>query len=292
MLVSFYSRINNQFAYTGIVDEYTVLPHTEVVYNFESGFKKPIFDEVNQVWIEGATPEELIPVPVEEDTILSTLCRKYNIPFLLDTEIQFDNLSFLTAKEAVYGLKGTKLYKDYVYLNENGEEITVIRQQYNVLSEERRLDGLSTQAIVGLNKVILFYKPTQSPKEKVMKTLDFSVFPITTLNPVTGDPMLIYSSSKLEEFLEGQRYKADNMLKSFNPNLYNWLYFAYGDLYQEYLKTGNSSRLIKAFNTEADQFNISILDKVVEEQFLVMLLGDLPEYPVLKVKELIIMNLQ
>lgn len=289
-LVSFYSAINNRFAYTGYVDDFAVLPYTAVLFDPQSGLLKPIFNQTSQLWEESATYEELNP-HIEESTILETLCIEHGIPFTKGTEIQYDTLSFLKPKEAVYGLKGAKLYKDYVYLKE-GVETLVIRQVYSEIVEEKRDGDLSTEVITGLNKTILFYKETQSPIEKKMSTLDFNVFPVVTQTPVTGDPLLLYSSSKLEQYLETQRYKADSMLKSFNPNLYNWLYLAYGDLYQGYLKTGNSSPLKEAFINETDSLNTGILNKVVEEQFLVLLLGQMETYPQLKVRDLIEMNLQ
>jgi len=289
-LYSFYSPINKGFAYTGELDEYAVLPYTDVIYN--NDLIRPAFDKVTSTWIETITQEAIDSNKPPEITILETLCILNGIPVQKATEIQYDNLSFLKPKEAVYGLKGEKIYKDYVFVEEDLSETLVVRQLYNTVIEEKTHEGITVDVITGLKKTIQFFKREESPEEKFMYTLDFNVFPISTKNPVTGEDIVLYSSSKLEEFLENRRYKADNMLKSFNPNLYNWLYSAYGDLYLGYLKTGNSLNLISAFDNETDPTNLSILNKIVEEQFLVILFGVMDVYPEISVKDLIVMNLQ
>lgn len=286
MELSFYRKSTKEWVCNTAFFENEFLNHTTTIY--QGGFIKALFDEANQSWYEGANQEETDVYYQNQKTLLAKICDENSYPYLDETQIEFDKCGFLTPCEAKYGLKGVKLRKDYKKDNQ-----IVVSQIYELLTETKSHAGFTINNVpVSLIKKIRFYITDSYYKEKTVETLTFDVHASEAKNQ-NGDIVAVtFNSMKLEKYMKENRHEADVLLKSFNSTLYSWLYSAYGSIYTKYLDTGVSTELVSAFENETNPTNLFILNKIVEEQDLAVLLGPMPVYPQITVKELIIMNLQ
>lgn len=210
------------------------------------------------------------------EIVLNYYLEKYGTSFNNLSDISFDNLPFLTEKEAIYNMKGQKVSKSYIC--PKGKE--VIRIVY-----ERVIEKFTYQLIeypnifVGLRKKILFLDWAGNVAHT--KTKQLYAFNLEPVFVADGTETIIgFSSQKQRKVLKEERYCADDYLSSKNPILYSNLYYRYKKVYESYLQTGVSTDFKNAMDCETDPIMLGMLNKEV--------FG----YEPMTVKELIKLNLQ
>jgi len=291
MQVYYYLPPLNQFIVETDYREDIQLPYTQIEYNNQ--FVEGRFNETLQKWEEGASNEELLDAYENQKTLLGTLCDEKNIKYIDEFMLPFDNVGFLHEEEAVYGLRGIKLYKDYSYILPNGEKKLIIRQNYYPINKSLTHLGITKNKRVEIRKTIQFFIDDKYFKTKDINVIEFTLKPSELINPENGELLDVeWSSKKNEDVLFEERKNADGVMKSFNPLLYNWIYSNYGTQYNYYLQTGKSSQLIDVINNDTNPMNLFLLNKLVESTDLVKLIGYMDIYPEITIKQLIFMNLQ
>ena len=202
--------------------------------------------------------------------------EKFNTLANTLTDISFDCLPFLYAKEPDYNMKGVKVLKSY--FDKTHRE--AVRIQYIKLYEDFIYKDVTyPNLFVGMRKDIHYFDWSgQIAYTKSLQPYYFSLQPI-----FMGDgteTIKGFSSQKQRKILKEERYAADEWLNSQNPNLYAMLYAKYGAIYQTYLRTGFKDDLLNAFEAETDPAILTVFSNQV--------FGMEP----MTVKELIIINLQ
>lgn len=202
--------------------------------------------------------------------------EKFNTLANTLTDISFDCLPFLYAKEPDYNMKGVKVLKSY--FDKTHRE--AVRIQYIKLHEDFIYKDVTySNVFVGVRKEIHYFDWSgQISYTKRLQPYYFALQPI-----FLGDgteTIKSFSSQKQRKILKEERYAADEWLNSQNPNLYAMLYAKYGAIYQTYLRTGFKDDLLNAFEAETDPAILTVFSNQV--------FGMEP----MTVKELIIINLQ
>lgn len=193
------------------------------------------------------------------------------------TDISFDGLPFLTAKEAMYNMKGRKVSKSYY--DKNGKE--AVRISYNYIFGNHTYENIIYENVfLGLKKSIHYLDwAGEIAYSKNLQPYFFDLQPV--FNRIDEKTVNItFSSQKQRQILKSERYSADDYLQSQNPTLYALLYSRYSSYYDYYLKTGKKEALVSAMIEENDPAINAVFDNEV--------FG----YEPMTVKELIIMNLQ
>ena len=193
------------------------------------------------------------------------------------TDISFDNLLFLTAKEPQYNMKGRKVSKSYY--DEKGKE--AVRISYNHIFGNHTYESVVYENVfLGLKKTIHYLDwAGQIAYSKNLQPYFFDLQPV--FNRIDENTVNItFSSQKQREILKSERYSADDYLQAQNPTLYALLYSRYSNHYDYYLKTGKKEALVTAMNAETDP-NINAVFN-----------NEVYGYEPMTIKELIIMNLQ
>lgn len=192
------------------------------------------------------------------------------------TDIPFDNLPFLTEKEPLYNMKGQKVSKSYVC--PKGKD--VVRIMYDrLIGDFMYNDVVYSNIFYGLRKRIQYFDwKGDVAYEKVKQKYEFNLEPVYLADG--SETIVGFSSQKQRQILKSERYSADDYLSSKNPTLYATLFEKYQNVYNAYLRTGDSSNFIAAMNSESDFEVLEVLNKEV--------FGFEP----MTVKELIIYNLQ
>lgn len=193
------------------------------------------------------------------------------------TDISFDGLPFLIAKEPLYNMKGRKISKSYY--DKTGKE--AVRISYNYIFGNHTYENILYENVfLGLKKTIHYLDWTgQIAYSKNLQPYFFDLQPVfnrvdeTTVN-------ITFSSQKQRQILKSERYSSDDYLQAQNPTLYALLYSRYSSHYDYYLKTGKKEALVSAMNAETDPGINTVFDNEVYG------------YEPMTVKELIIMNLQ
>jgi len=192
------------------------------------------------------------------------------------TDIDFQNLTFLQEKEAVYNMKGQKVSKSYY--DTSGREairITYDRVFGTYVYQEIEYPNV----FLGLQKTINYMNWAGEIAYKKKK--QFYSFDLQPVFLADGTETVVgFSSQKQRQVLKSERLSADDYLQAKNPQLYALLYERYGEEYNGYFRTGVKTAFVNALNAEADP---TILAALSNEVF---------GYEPMTVKELIIMNLQ
>lgn len=209
-------------------------------------------------------------------TVIQHYLDKFGTMANTMSDISFDNLSFLSAKEPVYGLKGQKQSKSYY--EKSGKE--AVRIVYNRIIGDYTYNGTTyNDVFLGLSKTVLFFDLAgEIAYPKSLQPYYFELEPVFVGDgtfTVTG-----FSSPKMRSILREERSKADDFLQAKNPQMYAFLNSVYGSLYDAYMRTGDSSAFVAAMNSESNEEVLAVLNTEVA--------GMEP----LTVKELIILNLQ
>lgn len=206
-------------------------------------------------------------------TILQHYLDKFKTAGNTISDISFDNLPFLNAKEPIYDMKGQKVSKSY--FDKTGRETIRIRY-HKIHASHQGVDNV----FVGLKKSIQYFDwAGEIYYTKYLQPYYFRLEPIYDLNDssiITG-----YSSPKMRSILKKERFNADDFLQSKNPELYALLYSSYSSQYEYYLKTGVKTGLVNSIEAETSNEIINALSRNV-----------IGSNPPITVKELILMNLQ
>lgn len=210
------------------------------------------------------------------EIIIEHYLEKFQTIANTSTDISFDCLPFLYAKEPDYNMKGVKVLKSYFDIK--GKE--AVRIQYIKIFEDYVYNGVTYPSLfIGVRKDIRYFDWSgQIAYTKSLQPYYFALQPI-----FMGDgteTIKGFSSQKQRKILKEERYAADEWLNSQNPNLYAMLYAKYGAIYQTYLRTGFKDDLLNAFEAETDPAILTVFNNQV--------FGMEP----MTVKELIIINLQ
>jgi len=192
------------------------------------------------------------------------------------SDISFDNLPFLYAKEPEYNMKGYKVSKSYFSVNHK-EAVRIVYEK--IFDDFKYNNVVYKNVFIGIQKKIQYYDwGGNIAYTKNLQPYYFSLQPVFVDDGT--ETISSFSSQKQSKILKEERYAADEWLKAQNPNLYALLYAKYGVIYQAYLRTGLKEPLLNAFEFETDEAILSIFNNQV--------FGMEP----MTVKELIILNLQ
>jgi hypothetical protein len=209
------------------------------------------------------------------EIVLNHYLEKYQTKADTITDINFDNLSFFTAKEKIIDMKGQWVSKSYYA--ENGKE--AVRITYEKLYGIHTHNGVEwPNTFLGVGKSIHYldwageiaYTKRKQPEY-------FDLYPV-----FLGDgteTIVGFSSQKQRQILKTERYNADDYLQAKNPNLYALLYGRYTANYDYYLKTGKKDALVTAINAETDVNINAVFNNLVYGTEIT-------------VRQLILMNLQ
>jgi alpha-ketoglutarate-dependent taurine dioxygenase len=192
------------------------------------------------------------------------------------TDLSFDEISFLVAKEKVTDMKGQWVSKSY-YAENNKE---AIRITYEKIVGIHIYNGVEyPDTFLGIGKSFLYLDWAGEVANTKKKQPEYF-----NLEPVfIGDgteTVVGFSSPKQRQVLKGERQNADDYLQAKNPQLYAVLYAMYKTEYLAYMTTGVKTSFVDAMNAETN------------ESVLAMLNTEVFGYEPMTVKELIIMNLQ
>ncbi|RTY93257.1 hypothetical protein EKM01_03920 [Flavobacterium sp. RSP46] len=207
--------------------------------------------------------------------VLDHYLEKYQTLGNTMSDINFDNLSFFTAKEKVIDMKGQWVSKSY-YAAKDKE---AIRITYEKLYGTHTHNGVEWPNIfLGVGKSIHYLDwagEIAYTKNKQPEYFDLQpVFVGDGTETVVG-----FSSQKQRQILKEERRSADDYLQAKNPNLYALLYARYTDTYEYYLKTGKKADLVTAINAETDPDINAVFNNLVFGTEIT-------------VRDLILMNLQ
>lgn len=208
--------------------------------------------------------------------VLNHYLEKYQTLGNTLTDLNFDNISFLVAKEKITDMKGQWVSKSY-YAEKNKEAIRITYEKIFGIHTYNGVDYPNT--FLGVGKSILYlnwlgdvaYSKNKQPQYFNLEP----VFVGDGTETITG-----FSSPKQRQILKSERYNADDYLSSKNPQLYTALYARYTTTYNAYMLTGVKQPFVDKMNAETDVDMLAILNKEVYG------------YEPMTVKELILMNLQ
>ncbi|MEO7977787.1 hypothetical protein [Flavobacterium sp.] len=208
--------------------------------------------------------------------VLDHYLEKYKTLANTLTDIDFQNLTFLQEKEAVYNMKGQKVSKSY-YDTAGREAIRITYDR--VFGTYGYQETEYTNVFLGLQKTINYMDWAGEIAYKKKK--QFYSFDLQPVFLADGTETVVgFSSQKQRQVLKSERLSADDYLQAKNPQLYALLYERYGNEYNGYLRTGVKTAFVNALNAEA------------EPNILAALNNEVFGYEPMTVKELIILNLQ
>jgi hypothetical protein len=192
------------------------------------------------------------------------------------TDIDFEKLSFLQEREAIYNMKGQKVSKSYYDIK--GKE--AIRLTYDrIINDYTYQDIVYPDVFIGVQKTVHYLD--WAGEIAYSKKKQFYAFDLQPVFVGDGSETVVgFSSQKQRQILKSERFSADDYLQAWNPNIYAELYNQYQDLYTCYLRTGLKDDFVHALNAETNPAYLELLNKEV--------FG----YEQMTIKELIIMNLQ
>lgn len=213
---------------------------------------------------------------MQPQIVLEHYLAKFQTIGNTSTDINFDCLPFLYAKEPDYNMRGVKVLKSY--FDQSHPE--AVRIQYFKIYEDFIYNNVTyPNLFVGMRKDIHYFDwAGEIAYTKSLQPYYFALKPIFMGDG--SETIKGFSSQKQRKILKEERYAADEWLNSQNPNLYKMLYAKYGDIYQTYLRTGFKDDLLNAFEAETDPAIITVFNNQV--------FGMEP----MTFKELVILNLQ
>lgn len=245
----------------------------------ENKYHYPVID-LTQEEIDIKQQEAIDNMP----TLASVYASEIGHGFSRDIDVQIDQVEVFKPKEKVYHLLGYPLYKEYYK-----DDVCVCRLEYSKIFEDRTHEDITKNEFVGTKTKFIFYKDESRElfvtKEKITKY--FSLVPTTTLNENNEVIDVVWSSADREGLLRQERYKSEQVMKAFNPNLYALFIMLWQDLYMTYKETGRNTELIQAISTHTlPKLDEQVLDEDKAVVFSGM--GINPPYPSLTIRELII----
>ncbi len=191
-------------------------------------------------------------------------------------DVCFDNLPFLSRQEPLFNAKGQRVSKSY--FDTKGKE--VIRITYDRIIGDHVFQGQTyNDVFLGISRRIIYLDwAGEEAFSKQAQEYRFKLIPVFVgdgTGTLTG-----FSSPKMEEILKQERIEADNFLKANNKSIYILLYRNYADEYNYYVKTGDKSDLLEAFDNETNPAILTVFGHFVYGS------------ETLTIKDLILENLQ
>lgn len=248
MQVSYYDE-NKNFLFNTERRGEIAYSYTEIVYT--GSFLKPKFNPLTKVWYESASQAELDELDNNLPTLASVISLAHGFShFDRDIDIPIDILEFFAPKEKIYNLKGEPVIKSYIHVDEHGETIPVCDILYQKQYEDVTYQGITKNEFKNAKTVFRFYtkKDKSKYKDKVVQSLPFTIVP-TAINDTNGNIVdVMWSSVKREEVLRSERYKAEEVMKTFNPRLYQLFTMIFGDAWQRYKEVGDKAQLVSELN--------------------------------------------
>ena len=244
MQVSYYNETYD-FLFNTKQNNSITYSYTEVLYL--GNFLKPKFSTVSNQWIESATQEEIEQYEESLPTLASEYANQNNFThFDRDIDVPIDILEFFKSKEKVYNLKGEPVIKSYVYLDNTPICDIIYEKQFENKVEE----GFTKNEFVSSNTIFRFYKKADKSlfKDKVIHSLPFNLVPTVIRDENNNVTDVLWSSVKREEVLRNERYKSEEVMKTFNPMLYKLFTQVFGDAWQRYKETGDKTQLVLELN--------------------------------------------
>jgi hypothetical protein len=175
------------------------------------------------------------------------------------TDLSFDNISFLVAKEKVTDMKGQWVSKSY-YAENNKEAIRIVYEKIFGIHTYNDVEYPDTFLGVGKSILYLDWAGEIANTKKKQPEL-FNLEPVFLGDG--SETVVGFSSPKQRQILKSERYNADDYLQAKNPNLYALLYGRYTANYDFYLKTGKKENLVNAINNETDESIKAVFDNFV-----------------------------
>lgn len=208
--------------------------------------------------------------------VLEYYLDKYQTLANTMTDISFDCLPFLYAKEPDYNMKGIKVSKSY-FDQSNREAVRI--QYIKIFRDFVYNETTYPDVFIGVRKDIHYFD--WAGEIAYIKSLQPYYFALKPIFMGDGSETIKgFSSQKQRKILKEERYAADEWLNSQNPNLYKMLYAKYGDIYQTYLRTGFKDDMLNALEAETDPAILTVFNNQVFDM------------KPMTFKELIILNLQ
>lgn len=255
----------------------------ELVPLYEGSFIKPMWNGID--YYEAATSEEIElfnQTQIDKSpTLVALYASEIGYSVNREIDIQIDQLEIFTPKEKVYHLLGYPLFKEYFK-----DDVCVCRLEYQKVYEDKTHEGITKNEFVGTKTVFKFYKDEAKQhfitKEKQTKT--FALVPTTIHDENDNVIDVLWSSADREGLLRAERYKSEQVMKSFNPKLYQLFAALWNDLYMIYKETGENTELINSIQSHP----LPKLDEEVEDDDKAIVFGQMEVYPPLTIRQLII----
>ncbi|WP_372744299.1 hypothetical protein [Lutibacter sp.] len=179
-------------------------------------------------------------------------------PLQMVSEINYDHLSYLYAKEGEVDLQGKRLPKSY-FLKRNNKE--VVRQVYERVYGTHTYNGVDYENIfLGIETKVYHLHTTGELQLVSTKTYMFNLHPVFVGDG--NETVVGFSSRKMVEILKAERYASANNLQSQNAAIYQFLYSTYQE-YENYLKFGDKTLLIEALDNETRPEVLEVLNHSV-----------------------------
>lgn len=199
-------------------------------------------------------------------------------------DIPIDLLEIFEPREKVYHLLGYPLFKEYYK-----DDVLVCRLEYERMFADLTHKGITKNEFIGTCTRFVFFKDVDGEhfetKEKVTKRFDLKPTEITDDNDLLID--VIWSSADREQVKRTQRYKSEQVMKSFNPDLYYLFIGLFGEKYSLYKETGIKDELIQ----DVQKYQLAKLDEQVMDEDKAVVFGPMETYPSLTIRQLIIQAL-
>lgn len=265
--------------------EYIINNGVVIEWSGDAPFKKPTWDgeKIIEGWNEqddqtaAANDIELMP------TLSAQICDELGVEYGRDIDIQIDQIEAFKPTEKQYNLLGQSTSKEYYY-----QDKCVCRIEYERVFEDLEHEGFTSNEFVGIKRRLIFYKDENREYFKVKEqiTKRFNLVPTLVKENILVTNV-VWSSADRESLLRTERYKSEQVLKSFNPILYKVFIEIFGDLYMNYKETGDNTAIVSAIQSSL----LVLLDSEVKDDDKEVIFGEMETYPELTIRELIIMAL-
>lgn len=234
----------------------------------------------------------IIEHKLDDETLVSKIAKENGLQFYRDIDVPLDKCEFFKPKEKVYNLAGEPQFKDYIHINSLGEEILVCRIEYHKIYEDIEKNTIINESeFVGGKTIFKFYIDSTRYKTKEVESLPFN---LTSTEILSGETVIgyLYSSVKREEILKNERYKSEQLMKTFNPPLYKMFTQVFNNEYSYYKETGVKDDLVNSLlNCEIPEINNKLNEQVTDEDKR-SIFGDINPLPSLTILEMILNSLQ
>jgi hypothetical protein len=199
-------------------------------------------------------------------------------------DLQIDQIEIFKPNEKVYHLLGNPLFKEYYK-----DQDCVCRLEYIKKYQDLTHEGITKTEFIGTCTKFIFYKDEARLifDEKTKITKSFSLVPTNITDQANQVVDVLWYSADRGALLRNERYKSEQVMKSFNPALYDLFIGLFGDFYLKYKDTGINTDILNAVLNATHE----ALDGQVMDDDKAVIFGQQETYPPLTVRGLIIIAL-